>query len=81
MTIRALHVINTMAPGGAETLLMRLCPRLREFGVEPFVASMRGPGVVSAALEQAGVPSIDLSRGGRPDARAPLWLYRAIRST
>ena len=79
--INALHVINTMQPGGAETLVARLCPALREEGVHASVAVMLGPGPVSASLPEQGVEVIDLSRGGRGDPRAPWKIMQAIRRT
>ena len=77
--IRVVHVVNTMRQGGEETLLLRLCPRLREFGVEPVVASITGPGPVSEELESQGVPLLDLSTQGRPDVRAVTRLWRFLR--
>jgi glycosyltransferase involved in cell wall biosynthesis len=77
--IRVIHVVNTMCQGGEETLLLRLCPRMREFGVEPIVASITGPGPVSEELESHGVSLLDLSTKGRPDVRAVTRLWRFLR--
>lgn len=77
--IRALHIINSLAAAGAETLLVQLCRRLPEQGVEPTVASLLGPGPLSPLLAQDRIPTVDLSRGGRFDVAAVLKLAAAIR--
>ena len=77
--IRALHVINWLELGGAETLLMRLCQHLPEYGVEPVVATMRGRGRLRPAFEALGTTLIDLSVHGHAVPWAPYTLVRAIR--
>jgi len=77
--IRVLHVINSLAAAGAETLLVQLCRRLPEEGVSPVVASLLGPGALSPLFEEHGIPTVDLSRAGEPGVWAVAKLVRAIR--
>jgi glycosyltransferase involved in cell wall biosynthesis len=65
--IRALHVINSLEIGGAETLVLRLCRKLRDVGVEPSVATVLNPGGLADQFTDSGIPLLDLSRGGRFD--------------
>ena len=77
--IRAIHVINSLELGGAETLLARLCRYLPEYGVEPVVATLRGPGRLAPAFASVGTKIVDLSWHGRAVPWAPWRLARAIR--
>ncbi len=55
--MRVLHVINSLAGGGAEKLLADLLPRLRERGVEAELLLLAGlPNEQTARLVQAGIP-------------------------
>ncbi|HRS95692.1 MAG TPA: glycosyltransferase [Candidatus Latescibacteria bacterium] len=73
--IRVLHVINTLAPGGAETLVTSLCQALPREGVEPLVAYLFGDGTLGERLKDHGIGVERLSHGSRPSLFA---LPRAI---
>ncbi len=62
--MRVLHVINSLAGGGAEKLLADLLPRLRDQGMEVELLLLGGArNPLTARLERAGVP-IRFSRAG-----------------
>jgi glycosyltransferase involved in cell wall biosynthesis len=73
--MRVLHVINSLAPGGAERLLADLLPGLSARGVEVslFVLDARGDAF-SAQLSAAGVPV----SFARPAGASPYSPIRAL---
>ncbi len=56
LSVRVLHVIDSLGEGGAEYQLLGLLPALHGLGVEAEVLSLRGEGPVSAQLKARGVP-------------------------
>lgn len=63
--MRVLHVINSLAPGGAERLVATLLPRLREEGVDAGLYALDGRGdVFSEKLAARGVPVVFARREG-----------------
>lgn len=74
--IRVLHLINTLAPGGAESLVTDLCARLPSEDIEPTVAYVFGDGSLAGTLENRGIRVERLSRGNRP---SPVSLFRLLR--
>lgn len=78
--MKILHVINTLAAGGAELHLLTLCRRLQRQGVELTVACFReqvkGSRGLRPEFEQAGVRVVHLApRPGFPGA----WLSQFAR--
>ncbi|HPU84427.1 MAG TPA: glycosyltransferase [Candidatus Latescibacteria bacterium] len=78
--IRVVHVINTLAPGGAETLVANLCAKLPGEGVQPAVAYLFGDATLAARLTEAGVHVEALSSGERPSPFALCRLLQIIRT-
>ena len=78
--ITALHVLNTLAPGGAETLVLRLCGRFADVGVRPIVAVLRGGGQLEAEFSEVGARIVHLGRGAVPSILAPASLARYLRA-
>jgi len=78
--IRVLHVINTLAPGGAETLVANLCAKLPGEGVEPTVAYLFGDATLAERLTENGVHVEALSSGERPSAFALCRILQIIRT-
>jgi glycosyltransferase involved in cell wall biosynthesis len=60
--VRILHVIETLARGGAERLLVMLLPELARQGHDVAVAVRRAPHELQPELEAAGVPVIRLPK-------------------
>ena len=58
------HVITGLETGGAEMLLLRLLPHLRDLGIDAEIVSLLGIGTVGQQIEQLGfrVRSLDMSR-------------------
>lgn len=59
---RILHVIETLGQGGAEQLLTTALPKLQGHGFRSVVGVLRPPLTLSATLEQAGIPVIELTK-------------------
>jgi glycosyltransferase involved in cell wall biosynthesis len=70
---RVVHVLNSTAVGGAETVVLRLGIRLQELGWTPEVVVLRGEGPLSASFLEAGIPVTDL----RVPPRGGAWAMRA----
>jgi glycosyltransferase involved in cell wall biosynthesis len=73
--IRVLHVINSLAPAGAETLLVQLCAHLPQAGVQPVVAYVFGDDTLEGELKRQAIHAMRLSGGNTPSITA---LARAI---
>jgi len=57
LPVKVLHVINSLAPGGAERLLAELLPRLQSQGVQNYVLALDGSNAVFAeSLIHSGIP-------------------------
>lgn len=52
--MRILHLITDLNQGGAEIVLSRLLPSLREMGCEQWVVCLRERGVIGAEIESTG---------------------------
>jgi len=63
--LKVIHVIETLAAGGAERLLVTLLPELARQGVDAEVAVRRGPFDLKTDLESAGIPVHILPRRGK----------------
>ena len=72
MKIRVLHVIDSLALGGAQTALLNLVRHCDASRFEPSVATMHGRGVFWDAFAQLGVPLHSLS----PRRELPLYVAR-----
>jgi len=59
--LRVLHVINSLAAGGAEKLLAELLPRLQERGIECHVLALDGRACVFARELEAGGVKVDFA--------------------
>ena|GEM_PF-81269 len=59
--LRVLHVINSLAAGGAEKLLTELLPRLQERGIECHVLALDGRACVFARELEAGGVRVDFA--------------------
>lgn len=73
---RVVHVLNSTAVGGAETLVLRLATRLQDLGWTVSVVTLRGEGPLSEAFGAAGIPMTDLAV---PESGGLLALRRAMR--
>jgi glycosyltransferase involved in cell wall biosynthesis len=73
--MRVLHVIPDMQVGGAERMLSRLVPALRNHGIESAVALLRRDGPLIAALHNHKIPTFewDLPRGFFSPSRHRSW--------
>ena len=56
--MKILHIIDTLARGGAERLLVMVLPELVRQGHQVAVAVRGGPYDLQPELEKAGVPEI-----------------------
>lgn len=75
---RVLHLINSLAQGGAERSLVELLPRLRERSIESHVAVLRRTeDSFEDEVRQLGVPLIDLRSPGR--LTAPFRVRQTLR--
>jgi glycosyltransferase involved in cell wall biosynthesis len=72
--IRILHVINSLAIGGAEMMLYKLLARTSRKKFEPVVVSLMQRGALSDAIESLGIPVHYV--GMRPAMPNPLALWR-----
>lgn len=80
-SLRILHVITDLEIGGAETMLSRLLPRLRDLTVESEVVCLSARGALSETLESEGFRVTHLNmKSGRFSLGALLALSRAIRA-
>ena len=79
MSLRVLHVLCDLSPGGAERLVLEICRR-RSPDLEMSVATVQGFGPLEGDFRAAGIPLIE---GGRPrkhlGVRASARLARAVR--
>lgn len=73
-----LHLIDSLAAGGAERVAVEIVRRLPRDRFRPFLCASRGDGPLGA-LVPAHVERLDLGRRGRFDLRAPWRLARALR--
>jgi len=76
--IKVLHIINSLALGGAETLLADLIARMDRTRFDNHVAHLLSPDHSGQATIKAGVPIYDLSRNGKPNPLMLLKLSRLI---
>ncbi len=76
--IRVAHVIQTLAMGGLEQLVMRLCAAGSAFDVEPVVITFLGGGALEAPLRKMGVDVIALDEARGLSPRLLRRLGRAI---
>ncbi|MBI3181714.1 MAG: glycosyltransferase family 4 protein [Myxococcales bacterium] len=71
--MKILHLINTLAAGGAEIHLLALCREMKRRGIEVIVAGMREKGLASRLLrpdfEALGIRVFSLGSNSRYDAR------------
>jgi glycosyltransferase involved in cell wall biosynthesis len=78
--IRILHVINNLATGGAESMLVRLALALRD-EFEQSVVCILDRGPLASRLEDAGIPVTALGVSARlPNPAVTLRLARHIRA-
>ena len=74
---RVLHVIDSLAPGGAERSLVALAPALVDRGVDVEVAHLRADASLAGALKADGIPVHRLGGDGRmASARSVTALLR-----
>jgi glycosyltransferase involved in cell wall biosynthesis len=78
---RILHVITGLAPGGAETMLVRLLEGLGDDRRGHNVISLRERWSLVDRLEELGIPVQALGMGGQPTPGEILSLARALRSS
>ncbi|MGH0032257.1 MAG: glycosyltransferase [Myxococcota bacterium] len=78
MDYRILHLIMSLAPGGAEKQMTYLARALHDRGVDVHVGYF-GDGPNRSLLEERGVPLHRLPLRGSYDPRAPFQLHRLIR--
>ena len=78
---RILHVITGLAPGGAETMLVRLLEELGDDRRGHSVISLRERWSLVDRLEELGVPVQALGMGGKPTPTEIVSLARALRSS
>lgn len=80
-SLRILHVITDLRIGGAETMLSRLLPRLRDMNVESEVVCLSARGPLSETLESEGFRVTHLNmKPGRFSLCALFTLSRIIRA-
>lgn len=78
--MRVVHIITGLSTGGAETVLCRLLPGLRQAGFDGHVVSLTDAGSLGARIEAMGVPVRALRlRRSTPDPVALLRLARLLR--
>lgn len=58
--MRVTFVTSGLETGGAETVLLRLLPAMREYGVQSTVVSLRTAGIVGPLLRRQSVPVLAL---------------------
>jgi glycosyltransferase involved in cell wall biosynthesis len=78
---RILHVITGLAPGGAETMLVRLLEELGDHRRSHSVISLRERWSLVDRLEELEVPVQALGMSGKPAPGEILGLARALRSS
>jgi glycosyltransferase involved in cell wall biosynthesis len=78
--VRIVHVVQTLVAGGAETMIRTLCPGLAAAGIDVRIVSVYPTGLDAAALDELGVPVVDLGRRGRADLRYFVPLVRTLRA-
>lgn len=81
--MKILHLINTLATGGAELHLLTLCRHLRARGVDLLVAGLRDPDPHNRSLAPAfradGTRVVHLRGDGRYNLAFPLAALRLVR--
>lgn len=78
--IRVAITVNSLVAGGAETLILQLCRALPSEGVAPLVASLLGPGPLTALFERQGTPVVNLTEAGERPGPGALWkLFMALK--
>jgi glycosyltransferase involved in cell wall biosynthesis len=80
--LKVCHVITTLDTGGAELMLARLLPGLREREVDGSVVCLSYLGDVGVALRRDGfdVTPLDVPRGATLSIRPVMALVKALRS-
>lgn len=79
MTVRVVHVITGLQPGGAEVTLAKLLSALRGQPYDNTVVSLTGSGPVAETIAGLGVPVVALGgHPGVPDPRLVARLGRVI---
>lgn len=73
-SMHVLSVIDSLAPGGAESSLLAVAPKLVDRGIELRVAVLQERDGLAPAMERAGVPVISIDGPGR--RAAPLRRLR-----
>ena len=76
--IRVLHVIDTLGPGGAETVFLQIATRLDPARFQP-TAVIGGPGWLAERLQESGLPPRIVSAKGSFNARYLSMLLRLAR--
>ena len=76
--IRVLHVIDTLGPGGAETVFLQTATRLDPARFQP-TAVIGGPGWLAEQLQESGLPPHMVSAKGSFNARYLWMLLRLAR--
>jgi glycosyltransferase involved in cell wall biosynthesis len=79
--IRVLHLIHHLDPGGAETLLAELLPRLDRDRFEVHVACLQERGALYERLAKDGVRTHFIGRGRGPDLPAIRRIARLLRGS
>jgi glycosyltransferase involved in cell wall biosynthesis len=80
LSIRIVHLITGLDVGGAETMMVRLLPRMDRHRFEHHVVTLLTPGVLAGPLRTAGIPVSTLAmRRGRPSPAAVLRLVAILR--
>lgn len=79
--LRVLHVITDLEIGGAEIMLTRILPRLREVNIESAVVCLNHGGSLLEALKREDIPVTCLNmKPGRPSLIAQLRLIQITRA-
>jgi glycosyltransferase involved in cell wall biosynthesis len=81
--MHVVHIVPTLAGGGAETLVRSMVPRLAAENVRVSVVSIYAPALAPAEIDALGAPLYEIHRRGRADAPAAfartVALLRALR--
>lgn len=80
-TVRVVHVINSLSPGGAERLLLRLLSELRGSEIQSSVVALTGSGGLRKDFEALGVGVTEIGLKKSPSGLLRLRrLYQLLRA-